>query len=256
MEEKLEVLTPDSAHVGRPCNLCGRALAAGDEVVECPRCHRFHHAACWKTKGGCATKGCPQVAVAVVGEKPLGDGPPPPIPKWYFAVGALAIVGLILLIMFWPKPPDPAAGRTKITVMDESYLELQQALVPAVEKFNEESTTTYIDLQLLPGMGMQQKLMVLIAAGDAPDIFSVNEEQFAMFAGQGALLELGRTSTGEPIYGVQHPARLAKLVIWGRTENPEAAREVLDFLLEHIPPVDLEKLRELQSQPSLPFIGF
>ena len=78
MQEKLEVLSPDSTQVGRPCNLCAAPLAPGDEVVECPRCHKFHHADCWKAKGGCATTGCPQVAEAVVGEKPKGDGPPPP----------------------------------------------------------------------------------------------------------------------------------------------------------------------------------
>lgn len=256
MTEKLEVLGPDAAQVGRPCNNCGEELAAGQEVVECPRCHKFHHADCWKAKGGCATRGCPQVAQTVVGEKPHGDGPPPPIPKWYFAVGGLVILGLILLSVFWPKPPDPAAGRTKITVMDATSLELQEALVPAVEKFNETSATTYIDLQLLPGLGMHQKLIVLIAAGDAPDIFTLDEEQFARFAQEGSLLELGRTPEGEPIYGIQHPARLAKFVIWGQTENPETAREVLDFIVEHIPPVDLEALRELQSQQSLPFIGF
>ncbi|NLM54457.1 MAG: extracellular solute-binding protein [Firmicutes bacterium] len=256
MQEKLEVLSPDSTQVGRPCNLCAAPLAPGDEVVECPRCHKFHHADCWKAKGGCATTGCPQVAEAVVGEKPKGDGPPPPIPLWYFAVGGLVIVGLILLSVFWPKPPDPAMGRTKIVVMDVSFLEMHEALTPAVEEFNATSATTYIDLQLLPSVGLQQKLVVLIAAGDAPDIFGVEEDQFELLASQGSLLELGQTPEGEPIYGVQHPGRLAKLVIWGQTENPEIAREVLDFLLEHIPRVDLDKLRELQSQQNLPIFGF
>ncbi|HHT72383.1 MAG TPA: extracellular solute-binding protein [Firmicutes bacterium] len=256
MEEKLEVLASDSPQVGRPCNHCAQEFAPGDEVVECPRCHKYHHAACWKEKGGCATRGCPQVAQAVVGEKPRGDGPPPPMPKWYFAVGGLVILGLIMLSIFWPKPPDPAAGRTKITVMDTSYLEAQETLVPAVEQFNAESTTTYIDLQLLPSVGLNQKLIVLIAAGEAPDIFALDEDQFAQFAREGILLELGQTPEGEPIYGVQHPGRLAKLVIWGQTKSPEVAQEVLAFLLEHIPPVDLDKLRELQSGQGLPFIGF
>ena len=102
-------------------------------------------------------------------------------------------------------------GRTKIVVMDVSFLEMHEALTPAVEEFNATSATTYIDLQLLPSAGLQQKLVVLIAAGGAPDIFGVEEDQFELLASQGSLLELGQTPEGEPIYGVQHPGRLAEV---------------------------------------------
>lgn len=256
MNEKLTVIGPDSDKVGKPCNGCGVAFKSGDEVVECPRCHRLHHADCWKAKGGCATTGCPQIAQVVVGEKPPGDGPPPPIPKWYFAAGALVILALILVSVLWPKPPDPAMGRAKIVVMDELTYESNLILTEAVEEFNETSDTTYIDLQLLPSNGLEQKLVVLIAAGDAPDVFSLNYDQLEFFESQGALLELGKTPEGEPIYSIQHPGRLAKFVIWGNTEHPKIAREVLDFLLENIPEVDLDRLRELQSRPSMQLFGF
>jgi hypothetical protein len=251
VQEKLEVIGPDSRHLGALCNYCAEELAQGDECVECPRCHKVHHADCWKAKGGCATRGCPQVAQVVIGEKPKGDGPPPPLPKWYFAAGAVLIIAIILISVYWPKPPDPAAGRAKIVVMDTLTYESNTILTEAVEEFNESSTTTYIDLQLLPSMGMDQKLIVLIAAGDAPDIFSVDDQRFEYLQSQGVLLELGKTPDGEPIYGVQHPGSLNKLVIWGDTAHPEIAREVLDFLLETIPQVDHERLRELREQQSL-----
>ena len=63
-------------------------------------------------------------------------------------------------------------------------------------------------------------------------------------------MELGKSPEGEPIYSVQHPGSLNKLVIWGDTAHPEIAREVLDFLLETIPPVDHDRLRELREQQS------
>ena len=139
--------------------------------------------------------------------------------------------------------------------MDTSYLEAQETLVPAVEQFNAESTTTYIDLQLLPAWAQPEADCAHRCRG-SPGYFALDEDQFAQFAREGILLELGQTPEGEPIYGVQHPGRLAKLVIWGQTKSPEVAQEVLAFLLEHIPPVDLDKLRELQSGQGLPFIGF
>ena len=55
--------------------------------------------------------------------------------------------------------------------------------------------------------------MVLIAAGDAPDIFSVDDQRLEFLESQGVLMELGKSPEGEPIYSV-HPGSLNKLVIW------------------------------------------
>lgn len=255
MKEKLEQITPGSEHLDQVCVLCEEPILETDEVVSCPRCHSVHHVDCWKNKGGCARTGCPQLAKAVVGEKPKGDGPPPPISKWYILGGVLVIAAIILISVYWPKPPDPAMGRTKITVMGEAYLELNTAMSQIVDEFNEASEETYIDLQLLPAGGMDQKLVVLIAADDAPDIFAIDDERFEYFVEHDVLLPLGEEN-GKPVYGIQHPAQLTKFVIWKTTEHPEKAKEVLQYLVENIPPVDLEQLRELQSVPIIPMMGF
>ena len=138
MEEKLEVLASDSPQVGRPCNHCAQEFAPGDEVVECPRCHKYHHAACWKEKGGCATRGCPQVAQAVVG-KPRGDGPPPPC-QWYFAVGGLLSWDLFYF-RFLAKTPDQPWNQD---CGDGRLVPRNARLYPAVEEFNAASATTYM----------------------------------------------------------------------------------------------------------------
>ena len=92
----------------------------------------------------------------------------------------------------------------------------------------------YIDLQLLPPAAMDTKLIVLIAAGEAPDVIALSEERFNFFLEQGALLALGQDEAGSPIYGVQHPAQLSTLVVWGDPEYPEEALEVLHYF-QNIP---------------------
>ena len=255
MKEKLEQITPGSEHLDKVCVLCEEPILETDEVVSCPRCRSIHHVDCWKSKGGCARTGCPQIAKAVIGERPEGDGPPPPVSKWYILGGVLVFAAIILVSVFWPKPPDPAMGRTKIVVMGEAYLELNMAMSQLVEEFNETSEETYIDLQLLPAGALDQKLVVLIAAGDAPDIIALSDDRFEYFMEQEVLLPLGEEN-GQPIYGIHHPAQLTKLVIWRATEYPDTAKEVLQYLVDNIPPADLDQLRELQSAPVIPMMGF
>ena len=64
-------------------------------------------------EGRVRDKGLSQVAQAVVGKSPVVMGRRP-MPKWYFAVGGLVILGLIMLSIFWPKPPDPLRGGRKL----------------------------------------------------------------------------------------------------------------------------------------------
>lgn len=251
----LEKITSGSEHLGQTCIVCQQTINQQDEVVVCPRCRTIHHVDCWKGKGGCGKTGCPQIAQAVVGERPEGDGPPPPVSKWVILGGLGALIALILLSIYWPKPPDPAQGRTKIVFLGEAYYELTQEMTELANEYNEASEEIYIDLQLLPPGSVDQKLVVLIAAGEAPDVMALADDRFAYFEEQGALLALGEDDNGKPIYGIQHPGQLTQLAVWGSTIYPEEAQEVLHYFASRITPVDLDMLRELNLQPA-PLFGF
>lgn len=249
MNGTVEKITKGRDHLGQPCVVCEQAIAETDQVVVCPRCRSIHHADCWKGKGGCGRKGCRQVAVTVRGEPPKGDGPPPPVSKKVILGGVLLVATLLIYLVFRPQPPDPAQGRTKITVLSEAAVDLNAVLTELSENWNSSHGEIYIDLQLVPPGALDPKLVVLIAAGEAPDVFSIAEDRFSYFVEQGALLALAEDGEGKPIYGVDHPAQLAKLVIWGGTEHPAEALEVLRYLQDSIPPVDRELLKEAGSTP-------
>ncbi|NLJ81155.1 MAG: extracellular solute-binding protein [Firmicutes bacterium] len=256
MKENLEQITSGADYAGQTCPFCGKTINPEDQVVCCPRCRSVHHVDCWKAKGGCGKAGCPQLAATVFGEKPKGDGPPPPVSKRSILAGLGIAAVLILLLIFWPKPPDPAQGRTKITVMGEAYFELSRDMNSLAMQFNDNSSEIYIDLQLLPPGGLDQKLLVLIAAGQAPDVIALSEERFDYLAEQEVLLSLGADPQGEKIYGIQHPAHLSQLTIWKETEDPQAALEVLHYFVQNITPVDLDQLRELETNRSPVMFGF
>lgn len=254
MKERNEKITTGEAHLGKVCVSCNNTIESHDEVVVCPRCHTVQHADCWKKKGGCGKASCPQLARAVLGERSAGDGPPPPVSKKTILLGTALSIVAILLMIFWPKPPDPAMGRVKIVFLGEAYHELTVSMTKLADDYNAISEDIYIDLQLLPPGSMDQKLVVLIAAGQAPDVIAIDYERFAYFTQQGVLLSLGENETGQPVYGVQHPGQLSQLVVWGATDYPTQALEVLRYFADQIPPADLDRLRELNSRP-LPLFG-
>ena len=249
MKGNLEKISQGQLYPGQTCVYCEDAIDSQDEVVVCPRCRSIHHVECWRDKGGCGKTGCPQVAQAIKGERPPGDGPPPPVSKKVIIASVLGVLAVILLMVFWPKPPDPALGRTKVVVMGEAYYELSESMTQLAENFNATSEDIYIELQLLPAGGMDAKLVVLIAANEAPDVIALDEDRFAYFSAEGVLLPLGEDESGDVIYGMEHPAQLSQMVIWGATRNPEAALEVLHYFVANIPPVEKEILEGLKSPP-------
>ncbi|MCK9524441.1 MAG: extracellular solute-binding protein [Limnochordia bacterium] len=255
MKENPEKITKGAEHLGESCIMCQHTIAIEDEVVVCPRCRSVHHVECWKDKGGCGRTGCPQVAQAILGERRAGDGPPPPVSKKVVFGVVFAVLATILLVIFWPKPPDPAMGRTKVVFMGEAYYELSASMAELQADYNARSEEIYIDLQMLPAGGLDTKLVVLIAANEAPDVITVDEERFAYFLEQGVLLPLGEDESGVVMYGMQHPAQLRQVVVWGATENPDAALEVLHYFINNIPPVDLDLLKELERQREPLWIG-
>ena len=243
MEEKLEVLDAQSRHIGRKCPRCEQEFAAGDEVVECPRCHLVHHADCWKENGGCARRGCPQVAKTVVGERRAGDGPPPPIDPKHLMIAVGVIIALIIVTIIWPKPSDPAAGRIKITVLVEASFEEQKQLNQIIADFNSTNDEIYIELQTSSLSVIENQLFVRMAAGEAPDIFSLPYDRFERIQEElGAMYPLGDATNR--FYGVQHPSQLRVLSIFVHTKHPDAAVAVLRQLIQEMPRRDLTELKE------------
>lgn len=243
MAEELEILQPDSRHIGKNCIYCDKTLAAGDEIVECPRCHQIHHVDCWKNNGGCARRGCPQIAQSIVGQRPAGDGPPPPIPRKYIFAGIGIVLILIIAWIFWPKPPDPAAGRSKIYVLVEASFDEQEQLEQIVSDFNDTNEEIYIELQTSTVTMIENQLLVRMAAGDAPDIFALPYHRFeSMHTQIGAMYPLGDESN--PAYGVQHPSQLRVMSIFVYTEHPEETMTVFKYLLTEMPRQDLTDLKK------------
>ncbi len=243
MEEKLEVLDAQSRHVGKTCPRCEKELAVDDQIVECPRCHMVHHADCWKENGGCARRGCPQVAKVVVGERRTGDGPPPPISPQHLMIAVGVIIVLILASILWPKPSDPAAGRIKITVLLEASFEEQNQLNRIINDFNSTNEEIYIELQTSTHSMIENQLFVRMAAGEAPDIFSLPYDRFETIQTElGAMYPLGDAT--DRAYGVQHPTQLRVISIFVHTKHPDAAITVLRYLLTEMPRRDLAAFKE------------
>jgi len=248
-----EKITKGEDHLGQSCIVCQGAIESEDEVVACPRCRSVHHVQCWQNKGGCGKTGCAQIAQAVKSEPPPGDGPPPPLSKKVIFGVVLGVAAAILAMILWPKPPDPAMGRTKIVFFGEADHLLTLSMTELAEDYNATSETIYIDLQLLPPRTMDTKLVVLIAANEAPDVMAVDDNRYRYFLEQDVLLPLGEDNRGETVYSVEHPAQLTHLVVWGATPHPGQALEVLEYFAANIPPADRDSLRELEELSS-PFV--
>lgn len=240
--EQIVILDSESRHIGKECIKCQEKFVENDEIVECPRCHQLHHVDCWKAQGGCGRYGCPQIAKTVIDTSPKGDGPPPSIPRKYIYAGITVALVIILTMIFWPKPPDPAAGRTKVVALIEAGLEEVEELNRIVDQFNNTSEEIYIVLQTTSVTLLEQQLMVRAAAGDAPDIFSLPYNRYETFLNLDAFYPLGIEE--EPYYGVEHPSKLRTLHIFFATKHPEESIKVLKYLVTEMPRQDLSLLKE------------
>ena len=212
--------------------------------------------------GGCARQGCRQVAVAVV--LPESERPKPPAPTpvpWWRRPAALVGValGVVAAVALWvtqfaARPAD--APVASVRVMTWAVPEEARALEEVVARFNAAHPGVEVRLDLTPYMAYEQKLIVLIAARDAPDVFALPSERLPLFAEQGALLDLtarwqqapsslreapwaGRLEAfriGGRLWGVPHPFTRGALVISSQTRLPDLAWSFLQFLMEHLPP--------------------
>lgn len=234
MDERLEILSEESKHMGKVCIHCDKKLLVNDEIVKCPRCHQVHHGRCWMARSGCAKLGCPQIAKTVKDDSPKGDRPVPSVLPKFLLISVAVILVIVLTTVFQPTPPDLADGRTTVVVLVDSFD--QQRLQIHVDEFNTDHQEIYIDLLTSSSLGMQQQLLVRMAAGDAPDIFWLPFHSFSSFNELGALLPIDDDSL---FYGVHHPSRFKAIGIFAHTVYPEETLEVLHYLVQNLPQADL-----------------
>lgn len=270
--EKLLVLPAEHRLVGSRCIVCHEELQADDEVVLCPRCKSAHHADCWRRSAGCGKHGCPQVAIAIKDEerKPSGDAHLLKRTPKQTALMVVCIVLILGVVGFAMRPgPDPAAGRTKVSVMVAGGIHETNYFEPFVDNFNGSHSDLYLSISVTPSIAYDQKLVVLLGARDAPDIFSLLAERYEMFAEHGGLLDLTPYLEAEPeiierffpkgldqyrvngsVYGIPHPGRNEILTIWALSPNPDTAWDMLIMLLEKIATDWPEELKDnIISEP-------
>lgn len=268
-QESVTRLTDDSELVGTDCTHCHQQLAVGDEVVICPRCKSAHHVQCWKDNFGCARRGCPQVAEAVLPDKPIreesGDNKylekERPKMKWKIALGILAAA--VLVAAMTVSGPDPAAGRTKIVLMTQGGVRETDFFQSVADEFNKAHPEWYLESMVTPFGGYDQKLVVLLGAREAPDIFvAADYDRYRMFAERGGFLSLDQYLKDDPalrdklfpegleklqvnghIYGVPHPYRPDIFGIYALTEHPDVAWQTLVTVIERIQSDWPEELR-------------
>ena len=270
--EKLFVLPAKHELVGSQCIACQEELKAGDDVVICPRCRSPHHADCWRESAGCRRHGCPQVAVTIKSERTKTPGDAhllkrSPKEKALLALSVVLVLGVLGFAM---RPgPDPAEGRTKISIMLPGGIHETNYFDPFIEEFNDSQSDLYLALAVTPTVAYDQKLIVLLGARDAPDVFSLLEERYEVFAAQGGLLDLTPYLESEPelikkffpngldetkvngsIYGIPHPERNEIYTIWALSPHPDTAWQVLVMLLEKISTDWPEELKgDITSEP-------
>lgn len=255
-EVREEVIRLDSSdpRAGSPCSVCSKPLAAGDEAVFCPRCKTAHHLACWIERGGCARRGCRQVASRdLLPEKKEEPIRPSKIPRstiW-------AVAACVLLVAVWLGWSARTASITRastMTIMVPS-LDDEALWVSLVKEYNENPPTDKrLELIYTPygldGMAYDQKLVILIAARDGPEVVILEPDRFELYVQQkalapvddvvAALLEEGvaldpdrlqQANRDGVYYGVPHPSRDAFLVCPVVTRHPgEGPRLLLEIV--------------------------
>ncbi len=112
---------------------------------------------------------------------------------------------------------------------------MYEMIADEVAAFNSSQEEIYLEMELLPVGTSRSKLIVLIGANHPPDIMAVDNEMYEQFLEADMILPIDVDESGEPVYYLDNPASPTKIVIWGQTEHPEEAREVVKYLVPRFP---------------------
>lgn len=258
MREEIVKLDSQPELIGSPCVVCDISVDENDEVIVCPRCKAVHHSQCWIDKGGCGRHGCRQVAsrdlLPPKEEKPIEISKTPP---WIIAG---VIILLLTLGLGVYRNAQLSAERRASTV---------SVMVPGFEPEHvwEEIIASYdgpalkemnIELLVTPGgSAYEQKLLVMMAAGDAPELVVIEYDRFLMYAERGGLVALDDAherlnsmgiqlspqmaeamSFDGVIYGLPHPKRNAVLTIPASARHLDGAQDLMVHVVAELSALD------------------
>jgi len=261
VEEKIVVLTLD--HHDPTCAKCENVMAAGERAVFCPRCRTPHHLQCWIDHGGCSKKGCrqrvsPELLPAKV-DRPIRASK---APTWVF-VAALALIAA-LGVGLWFNATRSAEQRMRtVAVMlpasvDQSlWASLMTEYEPRLAANGKTILLTFVP-EIVPVMDGQtieagyydQKLLIQMAANDAPELVLLSARRLPTFVSQGALAPLDDVaerldSIVDPArlaiselegiaYGIPVPGQDAYLAIPRTSKHPDLAKDLLEFVVTEL----------------------
>lgn len=163
-------------------------------------------------------------------------------PAWVVLGVALAVV--LLGVGLYVNARSKAVERANTTLVMIPASDDERLWRSVAEKLNEAGLEKKIDLSITPdldgGYLFQQKLVVMLAAKDGPEIVALPAERFAFFASNGALTpldELYRSllqsgfvldadrleelKVDGVLYGIPHPSRPEVLVVPAAARNPD-----------------------------------
>lgn len=263
-QPKERVWTLSEEEIANPiCQGCDEALQVGQEVAECPRCKALHHLSCWIRRGGCAQHGCPQTADAslTVTVTPTYDPPARETLAWL----PVAITILLLLLVvgggIWAFVNQPSSkGHLTIMVTTGPDVDSLQHLAADFSSAHEGLEVSVLVLPADSTEMYEQKLIIMLAAKDPPDIIMLPYSRFLVYAAQGALAPLDaiketvaeavpygkRLANGEAngqFYGVPHPSRPGILAVPASSHNLVEATGLLLHVVKGLPfTADLDDL--------------
>lgn len=261
-------LSATSEYCDADCSRCGVALLAGEQAVICPRCKRAHHVKCWKVRGGCATLGCRQLAVAILPDvRKLEDRLNQVGPIWQRRPAILLFVGLLSvallagLLIQKNRSAVTASALPELTLMAWGSPMQYQQMKKTASQFETNHAQVRVRVDLSPVAAYEQKLIILMAAKDAPDVFVLPTDRVGMYAQQGALVPLDAFVSENPTalgtipaarmkdgvwngkrYAVASPSGAGVMAIGTLSRHPNLAWELLTSLLRAMPPPEKEPL--------------
>ena len=252
MKEQVVVVDAASPLAGRACLACNIAISPGQEALTCPRCRAPHHLSCWIERGGCSRRGCRQVVSASLlppkQEEPVRASK---TPAWVIWTVAAAVVFLGVGLYLNARANTIRRENTTLVMIPAS--DDESVWLQVAQRLNEAGEGKKIDLTVTPdadgGLLYQQKLVVMLAARDGPEIVVLPPERFEFFVANGALtplddlyralLQAGFTLDAERlkavtidgvIYGIPHPVRPDVIVVPVAARNPGDGVKALERL--------------------------
>lgn len=237
------------------CLGCDEALQVGREVVECPRCKTLHHLSCWIRRGGCAQLGCPQTADTSLTQTVTPSYDPPTRETLAWLPVAVTIVLLLLAVGggIWAFFNQPSSkGHLSIMVTTGPDVDDLEHLAADFSSAHEGLDVSVLVLPADSIEMYEQKLIIMLAAKDPPDIVMLPHSRFVAYAAQGALApldaikdavaesvpygkRLGNGETDGHLYGVPHPSRLGILAIPASSQNLVEATGLLLHIVQGLP---------------------